>query len=386
MSNINFTYPDEPQQNIVEVRFNSTKEGDKGDKGDKGERGPRGYGITKVAPINISTASGGRSDYGVYGKDDEGNEIIYTQFSVYNGKDVTAQELPIIGTEPITVNIDADNNYVIGFNFNAISTGWTIAAADDTVNVNPVPDYRRYDISANISNDGIVLVNDMDTELGRFTLNESVEGDTKYLNITNHIIGTGSLELRRSINVAPYYEKLGLAENSLLVGTSLSATQDNCLIIGNDNATTGRAFDGNAENPGGGYSDCAFVIGKGLKRTALVNNEPTEYTVAKNTFVVDASGSIYCDMAFGYRDRQQDEIYEDVAFTKLVFDMLGKINEIVDAVNNLRPGQTQITKINLLDYMGLRVGWSSAANKESELHHIVERSSHTCTICHEKFN
>ena len=72
-------------------------------------------------------------------------------------------------------------------------------------------------------------------------------------------------------------------------------------------------------------------------------------------------------------------------FTKLVFDMLSKINEIVEAVNGLRPGQTQITTINLLNYMGLRVGWSSDANKESELHHIVQRSNNECTICHKDF-
>ena len=32
MSNINFTYPDEPQQNIVKVRFNRIKKGNKEDK------------------------------------------------------------------------------------------------------------------------------------------------------------------------------------------------------------------------------------------------------------------------------------------------------------------------------------------------------------------
>lgn len=379
MSNINFTYPDEPQQNIVEVRFNSTKEGDKGDKGDKGERGPRGYGITRVAPINISTASGGKSDYGVYGKDDEGNEIIYTQFSVYNGKDVTAQELPIIGTEPITVNIDADNNYVIGFD-NSYAKLATIEGSDT---ISAAMDGSVWRLDANIYDYPVSFVNDNGDQFGSFTLNQ-VEPGT--INITNHIIGTGSLDIYKVQNTTQgtMPVKIGTASNSLLVGTALSATQNNCLIIGNDNTTSNRGIQG-AENPGGGYLDCSFVIGKGFERTEVIDGKTTTYTVPKNTFVVDASGSIYCDIAFGYPDRQEDEIYEDVAFTNLVFDMMNKINEIVEAVNGLRPGQTPITTINLLDYMGLRVGYSSAANKESELHHIVQRSNNECTICHKDF-
>ena len=65
--------------------------------------------------------------------------------------------------------------------------------------------------------------------------------------------------------------------------------------------------------------------------------------------------------------------------------MMNKINEIVEAVNGLRPGQDPISTINLLDYMGLIVGWSNAANNESELHHIVQRSNNECTICHKDF-
>lgn len=379
MSNINFTYPDEPQQNIVEVRFNSTKEGDKGDKGDKGERGPRGYGITKVAPIHISTASGGKSDYGVYGKDDEGNEIIYTQFSVYNGKDVTAQGLPIIGTEPITVNIDADNNYVIGFD-NSYAKLATIEGSDT---ISAAMDGSVWRLDANIYDYPVSFVNDNGDQFGSFTLNQ-VEPGT--INITNHIIGTGSLDIYKVQNTpqGTMPVKIGTASNSLLVGTALSATQNNCLIIGNDNTTSNRGIQ-DAVNPGGGYLDCSFVIGKGFERTEVINGQTTTYTVAKNTFVVDASGSIYCDMAFGDPVLQQDEIYEDVAFTKLVFDMMNKINEIVEAINSLRPGQTQITTINLLDYMGFRVGWSSSSNKESELHHIIQRSNNECTICHKDF-
>ena len=379
MSNINFTYPDEPQQNIVEVRFNSTKEGDKGDKGDKGERGPRGYGITRVAPISISTASGGKSDYGVYGKDDEGNEIIYTQFSVYNGKDVTAQELPIIGTEPITVNIDADNNYVIGFD-NSYAKLATIEGSDT---ISAAMDGSVWRLDAHIYDYPVSFVNDNGDQFGSFTLNQ-VEPGT--INITNHIIGTGSMDIYQVQNTpqGTMPVKIGTASNSLLVGTALSATQNNCLIIGNDNTTSNRGIQG-AVNPGGGYLDCAFVIGRGFERTEDINGKVTTYTVSKNTFVVDASGSIYCDMAFGDPVLQQDEVYEDVAFTKLVFDMMNKINEIVEAVNGLRPGQTQITTINLLDYMGFRVGWSSSANKESELHHIIQRSNNECTICHKDF-
>lgn len=377
MSNINFTYPDEPQQNIVEVRFNSTKEGDKGDKGDKGDRGPRGYGITKVAPINISTTSGGRSDYGVYGKDDEGNEIVYTQFSVYNGKDVTAQELPIIGTEPITVNRDADNNYVIGFNHNAIDVGWSVAGDGITTSVSTESSTKTYLVSANISDESIQLVNDNGNILGQFTLNQTNVSDA--LNITNHIIGTGTLELSYAApGNPPEWIEVEPAKNSLLVGSVLSATTDNCLVIGTKNIVYAEG----KTHKGAGYRDCKFVLGGGYN----YHEDGVEKVKLKNTFVVDSSGSIYCDMAFGYPDRQEDEIYEDVAFTSLVFDMMNKINEIVKAVNELRPGQTEITKINLLDYMGLRVGYSSAANKESELHHIVQRSNHTCTICHKEFN
>ena len=375
MSNINFTYPDEPQQNIVEVRFNSTKEGDKGDKGDKGDRGPRGYGITKVAPINISTASGGRSDYGVYGKDDEGNEIIYTQFSVYNGKDVTAQELPIIGTEPITVNRDADNNYVIGFNHNAIDVGWGVAGDGVTTSVSTESSTKMYLVHANISDEPIQLVNDNGNILGQFTLNQTNVSDA--LNITNHIIGTGTLELSHAEpGNPPTWVEVEPAKNSLLVGSVLSATTDNCLVIGTKNIVYAEG----KTHKGAGYRDCKFVLGGGYN----YHEDGFEKVKLKNTFVVDASGSIYCDMAFGYPDRQEDEIYEDVAFTNLVFDMMHKINEIVSAINGLRPGQTPISPIDIYGYMGLRVGYNS--DKTTELHHIVQRSNHTCTICHKEFN
>ena len=375
MSNINFTYPDEPQQNIVEVRFNSTKEGDKGDKGDKGDRGPRGYGITKVAPINISTASGGRSDYGVYGKDDEGNEIIYTQFSVYNGKDVTAQELPIIGTEPITVNRDADNNYVIGFNHNAIDVGWGVAGDGVTTSVSTESSTKMYLVHANISDEPIQLVNDNGNILGQFTLNQTNVSDA--LNITNHIIGTGTLELSHAEpGNPPTWVEVEPAKNSLLVGSVLSATADNCLVIGTKNIVYAEG----KTHKGAGYRDCKFVLGGGYN----YHENGVEKVKLKNTFVVDASGSIYCDMAFGYPDRQEDEIYEDVAFTNLVFDMMHKINEIVSAINGLRPGQAPISPIDIYGYMGLRVGYNS--DKTTELHHIVQRSNHTCTICHKEFN
>lgn len=380
MSNINFTYPDEPQQNIVEVRFNSTKEGDKGDKGDKGDRGPRGYGITRVAPINISTASGGRSDYGVYGKDDEGNEIIYTQFSVYNGKDVTAQELPIIGTEPITVNRDADNNYVIGFNHNAIDVGWSVAGDGITTSVSTESSTKTYLVSANISDESIQLVNDNGNILGQFTLNQTNVSNP--LNITNHIIGTGTLELSYAEPAvppaAPTWVEVEPAKNSLLVGSVLSATTDNCLVIGTKNIVYAEG----KTHKGAGYRDCKFVLGRGYN----YHEGNVEKVKLKNTFVVDASGSIYCDMAFGDPVTQQDEIYEDVAFTNLVFDMMRKINEIVSAINGLRPGQTPISlsPIDIYGYMGLRVGYDS--DKTTELHHIVDRHSHTCTICHKEFN
>lgn len=360
MSNINFTYPDEPQQNIVEVRFNSTKEGDKGDKGDKGDRGPRGYGITKVAPINISTASGGRSDYGVYGKDDEGNEIIYTQFSVYNGKDVTAQELPIIGTEPITVNIDADNNYVIGFNHNAIDVGWGVAGDGITTSVSTESSTKMYLVHANISDESIQLVNDNGNILGQFTLNQTNVSEP--LNITNHIIGTGTLELSYAApGNPPEWIEVEPAKNSLLVGSVLSATGDNCLVIGAKNAVYAEG----KTHKGSGYRDCIFTVGNGYNYT----EDDVEKVKLKNTFVVDKSGSIYCDMTFGDPVLRQDEMYEDVAFTKLVFSMLGKINEIVDAVNDLRPGQTPISPIDIYEYMGLRVGYNS--DKRTELHHII---------------
>ena len=375
MSNINFTYPDEPQQNIVEVRFNSTKEGDKGDKGDKGDRGPRGYGITKVAPINISTASGGRSDYGVYGKDDEGNEIIYTTFSVYNGKDVTAQELPIIGTEPITVNRDADNNYVIGFNHNAIDVGWGVAGDGVTTSVSTESSTKMYLVHANISDEPIQLVNDNGNILGQFTLNQTNVSDA--LNITNHIIGTGTLELSHAEpGNPPTWVEVEPAKNSLLVGSVLSATADNCLVIGTKNIVYAEG----KTHKGAGYRDCKFVLGGGYN----YHENGVEKVKLKNTFVVDSSGSIYCDMAFGYPDRQEDEIYEDVAFTSLVFDMMHKINEIVSAINGLRPGQAPISPIDIYGYMGLRVGYNS--DKTTELHHIVQRSNHTCTICHKEFN
>lgn len=377
MSNINFTYPDEPQQNIVEVRFNSTKEGDKGDKGDKGDRGPRGYGITKVAPINISTASGGRSDYGVYGKDDEGNEIIYTQFSVYNGKDVTAQELPIIGTEPITVNRDADNNYVIGFNHNAIDVGWSVAGDGITTSVSTESSTKTYLVSANISDESIQLVNDNGNILCQFTLNQT--NVSTPLNITNHIIGTGTLELSYAEPAVPpatpTWVEAEPAKNSLLVGSVLSATTDNCLVIGTKNIVYAEG----KTHKGAGYRDCKFVLGSGYN----YHEDGDEKVKLKNTFVVDASGSIYCDMAFGDPTLQQDEIYEDVAFTNLVFDMMHKINEIVSAINELRPSQT-ISPIDIYRYMGLRVGYDS--DKTTELHHIVDRNSHTCTICHKEFN
>ena len=375
MSNINFTYPDEPQQNIVEVRFNSTKEGDKGDKGDKGERGPRGYGITRVAPINISTASGGRSDYGVYGKDDEGNEIIYTQFSVYNGKDVTAQELPIIGTEPITVNRDADNNYVIGFNHNAIDVGWGVTGDGVTTSVSTESSTKMYLVHANISDEPIQLVNDNGNILCQFTLNQT-DVPTP-LNITNHIIGTGTLELSHAEpGNPPTWVEVEPAKNSLLVGSVLSATTDNCLVIGTKNIVYAEG----KTHKGAGYRDCKFVLGGGYN----YHEDGVEKVKLKNTFVVDASGSIYCDMAFGDPVLQQDEIYEDVAFTNLVFDMMHKINEIVSAINGLRPGQTPISPIDIYGYMGLRVGYDS--DKTTELHHIVQRSNHTCTICHKEFN
>ena len=375
MSNINFTYPDEPQQNIVEVRFNSTKEGDKGDKGDKGDRGPRGYGITKVAPINISTASGGRSDYGVYGKDDEGNEIIYTTFSVYNGKDVTARELPIIGTEPITVNIDADNNYVIGFNHNAIDVGWGVAGDGVTTSVSTESSTKMYLVHANISDEPIQLVNDNGNILGQFTLNQTNVSDA--LNITNHIIGTGTLDLSHAEpGNPPTWVEVEPAKNSLLVGSVLSAIADNCLVIGTKNIVYAEG----KTHKGAGYRDCKFVLGGGYN----YHENGVEKVKLKNTFVVDASGSIYCDMAFGYPDRQEDEIYEDVAFTSLVFDMMNKINEIVSAINGLRPGQTPISPIDIYRHMGLRVGYDS--DKTTELHHIVDRHSHTCTICHKEFN
>ena len=375
MNNINFTYPDEPQQNIVEVRFNSAKEGDKGDKGDKGDRGPRGYGITKVAPINISTASGGRSDYGVYGKDDEGNEIIYTQFSVYNGKDVTAQELPIIGTEPITVNRDADNNYVIGFNHNAIDVGWGVAGDGVTTSVSTESSTKMYLVHANISDEPIQLVNDNGNILGQFTLNQTNVSDA--LNITNHIIGTGTLELSHAEpGNPPTWVEVEPAKNSLLVGSVLSATADNCLVIGTKNIVYAEG----KTHKGAGYRDCKFVLGGGYN----YHEDGVEKVKLKNTFVVDSSGSIYCDMAFGYPDRQEDEIYEDVAFTSLVFDMMHKINEIVSAINGLRPGQAPISPIDIYGYMGLRVGYNS--DKTTELHHIVQRSNHTCTICHKEFN
>ena len=375
MSNINFTYPDEPQQNIVEVRFNSAKEGDKGDKGDKGDRGPRGYGITKVAPINISTASGGRSDYGVYGKDDEGNEIIYTQFSVYNGKDVTAHELPIIGTEPITVNRDADNNYVIGFNHNAIDVGWGVAGDGVTTSVSTESSTKMYLVHANISDEPIQLVNDNGNILGQFTLNQTNVSDA--LNITNHIIGTGTLELSHAEpGNPPTWVEVEPAKNSLLVGSVLSATADNCLVIGTKNIVYAEG----KTHKGAGYRDCKFVLGGGYN----YHENGVDKVKLKNTFVVDSSGSIYCDMAFGYPDRQEDEIYEDVAFTSLVFDMMHKINEIVSAINGLRPGQAPISPIDIYGYMGLRVGYNS--DKTTELHHIVQRSNHTCTICHKEFN
>ena len=375
MSNINFTYPDEPQQNIVEVRFNSTKEGDKGDKGDKGDRGPRGYGITKVAPIDIKTGSGQASTYGVYGKDDEGNEIIYTTFSVYNGKDVTAQELPIIGTEPITVNRDADNNYVIGFNHNAIDVGWGVAGDGVTTSVSTESSTKMYLVHANISDEPIQLVNDNGNILGQFTLNQTNVSDA--LNITNHIIGTGTLELSHAEpGNPPTWVEVEPAKNSLLVGSVLSATADNCLVIGTKNIVYAEG----KTHKGAGYRDCKFVLGGGYN----YHENGVEKVKLKNTFVVDASGSIYCDMAFGYPDRQEDEIYEDVAFTSLVFDMMHKINEIVSAINGLRPGQAPISPIDIYGYMGLRVGYNS--DKTTELHHIVQRSNHTCTICHKEFN
>ena len=375
MSNINFTYPDEPQQNIVEVRFNSTKEGDKGDKGDKGDRGPRGYGITKVAPIDIKTGSGQASTYGVYGKDDEGNEIIYTTFSVYNGKDVTAQELPIIGTEPITVNRDADNNYVIGFNHNAIDVGWSVAGDGITTSVSTESSTKMYLVHANISDEPIQLVNDNGNILGQFTLNQTNVSDA--LNITNHIIGTGTLELSHAEpGNPPTWVEVEPAKNSLLVGSVLSATADNCLVIGTKNIVYAEG----KTHKGSGYRDCKFVLGGGYN----YHENGVEKIKLKNTFVVDASGSIYCDMAFGDPTLQQDEIYEDVSFTKLVFDMMHKINEIVSAINGLRPGQTPISTIDIYRYMGLRVGYDS--DKTTELHHIVQRSNHTCTICHKEFN
>lgn len=358
MSNINFTYPDEPQQNIVEVRFNSTKEGDKGDKGDKGDRGPRGYGITRVAPINISTASGGRSDYGVYGKDDEGNEIIYTQFSVYNGKDVTAQELPIIGTEPITVNRDADNNYVIGFD----NSYAKLATIEDSDTIQASFDGSAWHLDATINDYPISFVNDNSDQLGSFTLNQGEPGE---INITNHIIGTGDLSLydvgEYNGTVVPV--KTGVAVNSLLVGDSLAATTNNCLVVGKVNQ---QFPDINMQNRGAGYRDCLFSIGNG---DVLNPGTPDEDTIPKTVFAVDKSGSIYCDITFGDPVLRQDEMYEDVAFTKLVFDMLGKINEIVDAVNDLRPGQTPISPIDIYKYMGLRVGYNS--DKTTELHHII---------------
>ena len=375
MSNINFTYPDEPQQNIVEVRFNSTKEGDKGDKGDKGDRGPRGYGITKVAPIDIKTGSGQASTYGVYGKDDEGNEIIYTTFSVYNGKDVTAHELPIIGTEPITVNRDADNNYVIGFDHNAIDVGWGVAGDGVTTSVSTESSTKMYLVHANISDEPIQLVNDNGNILGQFTLNQTNVSDA--LNITNHIIGTGTLELSHAEpGNPPTWVEVEPAKNSLLVGSVLSATADNCLVIGTKNIVYAEG----KMHKGAGYRDCKFVLGGGYN----YNENGVDKVRLKNTFVVDASGSIYCDMAFGYPERQEDEIYEDVAFTSLVFDMMHKINEIVSAINDLRPGQAPISPIDIYGYMGLRVGYNS--DKTTELHHIVQRSNHTCTICHKEFN
>lgn len=358
MSNINFTYPDEPQQNVVEVRFNSTKEGDKGDKGDKGDRGPRGYGITRVAPISISTASGGASTYGVYGKDDEGNEIIYTQFSVYNGKDVTAQKLPITGTKPITVNIDADNNYVIGFD----NSYAKLATIEDSDTIQASFDGSAWRLDATIHDYPISFVNDNSDQLGSFTLNQGEPGE---INITNHIIGTGDLSLYDigDYNGTEVPIRTGVAVNSLLVGESLVATKNNCLVIGKLNQ---QYPDISKQHRGAGYRDCIFSIGNGYVTDPGTENEKV---TVKTTFAVDKSGSIYCDMSFGNKQTQQNEVFEDVSFTKLVFDMMGKINDIISAVNDLRPGQTPITTIDIYNYMGLRVGYNS--NKTTELHHII---------------
>lgn len=364
MSNINFTYPDEPQQNIVEVRFNSTKEGDKGDKGDKGDRGPRGYGITKVAPIDIKTGSGQASTYGVYGKDDEGNEIIYTTFSVYNGKDVTAQELPIIGTEPITVNRDADNNYVIGFNYDAMPVGWKLRASDDTIDVSPSIQDNTYYISANISDTLVRFKNDNDDIFGSFTLNQI--GNDIEVNITNHIIGRiGSFDMT-------YYEngnwvELPPAENSLLVGYDLNATHDNCVVIGTKNSV-------NAEyktNIGAGYRDCLFSIGNGYTLNPGTENEETEL---KTVFTVDTTGDIYADLTIS--KETEDVFYRDVAISYLIEKMYTTINEVVDMVNaikngQLTPGTADLSKINILDYMGFRVGWN---NKNELITHVPKNN------------
>ena len=363
MSNINFTYPDEPQQNIVEVRFNSTKEGDKGDKGDKGDRGPRGYGITKVAPINISTASGGRSDYGVYGKDDEGNEIVYTQFSVYNGRDVTAQELPIIGTEPITVNRDADNNYVIGFD----NSYAKLATIEDSDTIQASFDGSAWHLNATIHDYQISFVNDNSDQLGSFTLNQGEPGE---INITNHIIGTGDLSLYDigDYNGTEVPTRTGVAVNSLLVGESLIATNNNCLVIGNLNQ---QYPDISKQHRGAGYRDCLFSIGNGY---VLNPGTPDEDTSPKTVFAVDNEGDIYADLVIS---KATDRVlYRDVAISYLIEKMYTTINEVIDMVNAIKNGQltpdtSDLSKIDILKYMGLRIGWN---NKNDLITHVPKNN------------
>lgn len=363
MSNINFTYPDEPQQNIVEVRFNSTKEGDKGDKGDKGDRGPRGYGITKVAPISINTGSGQASTYGVYGKDDEGNEIIYTQFSVYNGKDVTAQELPIIGTEPITVNRDADNNYVIGFD----NSYAKLATIEDSDTIQASFDGSAWHLDATVYDYPISLVNDNSDQLGSFTLNQEEPGE---INITNHIIGTGDLSLYDigDYNGTEVPIRTGAAVNSLLVGDSLAATTNNCLVVGKLNQ---QYPDVSKQRRGVGYRDCMLSIGNGYVTDPGTDNE--EVTV-KTVFAVDDTGDIYADLAIS--KATEDVFYRDVAISYLIEKMYTTINEVIDMVNaikngQLTPGTADLSKIDILSYMGGRIGWN---NKNELITHVPKNN------------
>ena len=213
----------------------------------------------------------------------------------------------------------------------------------------------------------ISLVNDNSDQLGSFTLNQGEPGE---INITNHIIGTGDLSLYDigDYNGTEVPTRTGVAVNSLLVGESLVATNNNCLVIGELNQ---QYPDISKQNRGAGYRDCLFSIGNGY---VLNPGTPDEDTTPKTVFAVDNEGGIYADLII--TKATERVFYRDVAISYLIEKMYTTINEVIDMVNaikngQLTPGTSDLSKIDILNYMGLRIGWN---NKNDLITHVPKNN------------